>query len=175
MYKEFLQYSSNLNVLFIENDESIREEFSNILKLFFNKVDVAADGLEGLHFFREFYLESDLYYDIVITEVDIPVISGEQLIKEIKLLNKNQAFVLTSDCNESDQLINFIKLGVKDFLKKPLSAIELQESLYQLSKNLSFVKEPQNNINFKDSEAKTSDDTIEFLRYDDNICLKQII
>lgn len=172
--KEFLEYTNNMNILFIENDDKIRNEFSEVLKLFFNRVDTAIDGLSGLHCFREFYFDTDSYYDIVITEVDIPVMGVEKLIKEIKLINKEQPFVVISECDNSESLINLIKLGIKDFLKKPLCTKELQESLYQLTKSLSSTKTLHKSHNSIIEEAQESNN-INFLRCDDSICLSKLL
>lgn len=175
-YKDFLQYSGNLNILFVDHDDMNRGQFAELLKLFFKSVDVAKDGIEGLHLFREFYMNTDEYYDIVITEVDMPNMGGEQLVKEIKLLNKEQACVVASSSNDSDALINFIKLGIKDFLKKPFSADELQESLYHLSKSISLSKKPDSNdSNEKPKETSKNEDHLDFLYDDENICFDKML
>lgn len=172
--KEFLQYSSNMSILFIEDDDKVRDQFSEILKLFFHRVDTAVDGLSGLHNFREFYFDTDNYYDIVISEVNLPLMGIERLIKEIKLINTEQSFVVVSDCSNSESLINFIKLGVKDFLKKPLCANELQESLYQLTKSLCLAKTPQKSYDSIIEETQVPK-SISFLRCDDSICLSEFL
>ena len=46
-YKELLKYTSDLNVLFIEDDEIILENTTDILEDYFKSIDTALNGEEG--------------------------------------------------------------------------------------------------------------------------------
>lgn len=135
-YQEIMQYSRDLKVLFVEDDENFRNETKEILNIFFSRVDIASNGLEGIEKFKEFFLENDSYYDLVITDISMPLMSGEEFIQQIKTINDSQFIVVVSAHTEPSKLINLIKFGIHDFLSKPVSQEGLQDCLYNISKKI---------------------------------------
>jgi len=133
---ELLQFTRDLNVLFIEDDENFRKETTDILEILFNSVNVSTNGIEGLKKYNSFYEQKHYYYDLVISDVSMPLMDGEKLVQEIKKVNEHQFIVLISACTENNKLINFIKLGIEDFLAKPISQAALKECFYNVSKKI---------------------------------------
>lgn len=144
-YQDLLTYSKDLNVLFIEDDKSFREETVELLKMFFKRVDAYDNARDALEQYKEFYFHTDSYYDLIISDVNLPKMSGEQFAKEIKVINKAQPITIISAFSDPLVLINFIKLGIDDFLIKPFNSEELQASLYKVSKRIYENKEKNSN------------------------------
>ena len=69
-----------LTLLYVEDDDVIRTELSQLLANFFSKVLVSKDGKEGLRT----YLENQDHIDIILTDVNMPALSGIEMIKSIK-------------------------------------------------------------------------------------------
>ena len=92
------------------------------------------DGLEGFALYEYFYNTNHYFYDIVISDISMPNMDGVELIKNIKNINENQPVVMISAHTESKMLLDFIKLGIKDFLVKPISQSALYECFYNVSK-----------------------------------------
>jgi two-component system cell cycle response regulator len=61
---------SKISVLYVEDNENIRNIFSNILKRFINKLHIANNGEEGLKKFKE------LKPDLIITDIQMPKMNG---------------------------------------------------------------------------------------------------
>lgn len=135
-FQDTFQRTKSLNVLYIEDDQDFREETKELLEMLFKKVDTAANGLEGLALYQYFYNQNHYHYDIVISDLSMPKMDGKLLVTNIKKLNENQAVVMISAYSESEMLLDFIKLGIQDFLLKPISQDSLYDCFYNISKKL---------------------------------------
>ena len=116
------KHKSDLSVLFVEDNIHTRESLLFLLKLYFTDVDVAFDGADGLQKYHEYFEETGRYYDIVITDIYMPQLSGIQMIRKMLDENRRQQFVVVSADNKANDLIKLINLGISNFLLKPISA-----------------------------------------------------
>lgn len=106
--------SKKLNVLYIEDNIKVIESMSFFLNMSFNKIYLCNNGKEAL----TTYLENKDDIDLIITELDIPTLSGIEMIEEIRKTEDNIPIFILS---EQISLINRAKeLGVKEFFKKPV-------------------------------------------------------
>lgn len=120
----------HISVLYVEDQIDIQEEFVDILSLFVDEVFVAVDGEEGL---RK-YIEN--LPDIIITDIQMPIMSGLQMIQKIREVNKEIPIVVTTAFNDSKYLLEAITLGVEHYLLKPVMIEQLQERLETIKKRL---------------------------------------
>lgn len=163
--KQLIVYTKKLNVLYVEDDDKLREEMSSLFKLFFKEIDTACDGVEGL----EKYNNSS--FDIVITDINMPHMNGIEMITHIKEINPEQKIVAVSAHNESDILIQLIKAGISSFILKPILQNEVINTLYPVSRdaytqvlNLELVHElngKQNELEKKLKELQAKNNTID--------------
>lgn len=128
--KELLQYTKNLNLLFAEDHEELRQSTTEILKNFFNKIDAVDDGDKALKLYKK------NHYDIVLTDIRMPVMDGIELTQKIYEINPAQSVIILSAHDESKYLIPLINLGVAHFIKKPIDYQELMNSLLKIAKVL---------------------------------------
>ena len=70
--------AKNLSILYVEDNEALRNKVSILLKKFFSKVDTAKDGIVGLEKFKQYH------YSIVVTDIKMPNMDGMTLSKHIK-------------------------------------------------------------------------------------------
>lgn len=73
----------------------------------------AGDGLEGCELIRR------LKPDIVITDVNMPVLDGIEMLKKLEGVS-NSEYIIISGYNDFDYAQQAIKLGVQDYLLKPI-------------------------------------------------------
>ena len=86
----------------------------------------AKDGLEALTFFEEGNTT-----DLIITDLNMPRMDGNNLIKKLKVNNKTKnipVVIISSMGNEVDQE-ELKKMGIKGIIQKPLSPIKIIELL----------------------------------------------
>jgi PAS domain S-box-containing protein len=107
---------SDIKILYAEDDLSIVQ----FVKILFKKnnisdVTFALNGKEAL----ELYNQNQ--YDIVITDMIMPIIDGFELIAKIKDINPQQIFVMVTALENQEDLIKAIELRVNYFIRKPIN------------------------------------------------------
>ena len=94
-------------VLLVEDEDLARKTLSFYLNTIFDEVVLAKDGAEGLLLIKENFEKND-NFDLVLTDLNMPNLSGIQMIDEILKLIPNQRFIIVSaHKNEEDLLKTF--------------------------------------------------------------------
>lgn len=135
-FKNLYKFTKNLHLLYAEDDASLRAETVEILEDFFASVAVCDDGAAGLERYKAFYKESGYYFDIVITDINMPIMNGIDMSDSIMTLNPRQSIFVISAYNEPHYLAKLINMGVDKFLIKPLQTKQLVQALYKKSKDI---------------------------------------
>jgi len=139
--QNILKYSKDLTILYIEDDAQLLEETREALEDFFYHVDVAQNGQIALEKYKDYYEKNAYYYDIIITDINMPVMNGVELIKEVHKINIEQSTIVISAYNDSERLIELINIGITNFIMKPLSPAQLMSILYQVTKQVNNQKQ----------------------------------
>ena len=113
--KQLKRIADGMSVLYVEDEEDVAIQFTHFLSKFFTTVDRAKNGIEAI----EFYTHKE--YDLVITDLNMPIMNGQELISYINTINKDQKILVTSAHSESEKLIDLINLGADGFLIKPIN------------------------------------------------------
>ena len=121
--KDFFYNLKKLSLLYVEDDDNTREELEYFLQNKVEKLYVAKNGQEGLEFFKEYKP------DLIITDVQMPIMSGTKMIKLIKEINPLIPIVIITAFNDAEHLFEAIKLNVSNYLTKPLNLFALSEVL----------------------------------------------
>lgn len=134
--EKVVHYSSDLSILYVEDDPNILARNEEVLQLFFKRVDLAADGIEGLAKYKQMRASSGTDYDVVMTDILMPKMDGIDLCREIRLLNPDQSIVVLSAHSDAGSLFELINMGVQHYLLKPLAIEQLTETLYRVCKGI---------------------------------------
>ena len=118
--------SKFIDVLYVEDEPTIRKDTADIFSNLFLKVDTAIDGVDGLEKYTQYYKENKKYYDIVISDIEMPNKNGLVLCEDIFEINPTQIIIIISAHNDSSYLIDLINKGISHFIQKP---IELNNAL----------------------------------------------
>ncbi len=86
-------------------------------------VGTANDGVAGFELVRR------VNPDIVVTDIRMPGYDGLELIGQLRELGSTAAFIIISGYSEFDYAKNAIRLGVSDFLVKPITKDKFEEAL----------------------------------------------
>jgi len=103
-------------ILYVEDDPDLRNQSVEIFESFFKNVIVAVDGQDGLEKFEKHGKD----IDIVLTDVNMPRLSGLGLLAKIRELNWDIPVLITTAFEESDILIKLIKFNVTNYIVKPM-------------------------------------------------------
>ena len=132
--KALKEITNELSLLYVEDDDNLREETVKLFQHLFNDVDSAENGQVGL----DRILEKD--YDLIVTDINMPVMDGVKLCKNIKEHRPQLPILITSAHDESHYLLELIDIGIDKFVLKPLSMGQLTESLFSICTHIANKK-----------------------------------
>jgi len=115
MLGSLIRLAEGCSVLYVEDEPDIRTEMKEMLETLFPRVVTAENGSQGLERFKE------QEFLLVITDINMPVMTGIQFIQAIRQLRPQQAILVTSAYSDSANLIPLINLGIGSFILKPLN------------------------------------------------------
>lgn len=168
--EQLVALGSNMRILYAEDDIELRETTASIFQDLHFEVDVADNGKEAL----DKYLNNPLGYDIVITDLNMPYMSGMELIKHIQEHHFDQAIIVISAHNETEFFLESIRNNVLGYILKPVDFEQLIETLYKTCttvhlrlENESYKNKLQELVEEKTVELKQSYEKMhEFLTID---------
>ena len=136
---KILEYSKNINFLYVEDNAENRESTSNVLSIIFANIIIAVDGQDGLNKFKENNI------DLIITDINMPNLNGIEMIKEIKKIDRNCDFIFLSANDDRKILLECIPLQANGFLVKPLDFEELISLIEEIIEKIQLLHESKNN------------------------------
>jgi DNA-binding NtrC family response regulator len=120
-----------INILIIEDDESIRRVIKKILegenKNY--KIIEAIDGKDGLIKINENQL------NLILCDIKMPRLDGIDVLKHVKKNNLFIPFILLTGHGNIDTAVNAMKIGAFDFIEKPPDLNRLLISIRNALKN----------------------------------------
>ena len=118
--------ANEFKVLYVEDDLEIQQEMLHYMSRFFKKIVTADDGVEGLKYYKK------EHFDIVITDLSMPNMNGIEMLEEIKKINFDQIFLITSAHSESEYMMKAIKIGIDGYILKPFDYEQLNNELFKI-------------------------------------------
>ncbi|MBI5444989.1 MAG: sigma-54-dependent Fis family transcriptional regulator [Deltaproteobacteria bacterium] len=101
-------------ILVVDDDALVRRLMAGILRQEGYAVDEASGGREGLAKL------SASAYDLVLTDLKMPDVSGTDLLREGKKLRPETSWVLVTAYGSIPSAVEAVKAGASDYLSKPL-------------------------------------------------------
>ena len=129
--QEVQELTSVHNILVAEDKPMLRESLQQMLGYFFAQVDAAADGQEALD------QPAENSYDIVLTDLRMPRMSGFQLLQEIRQQSPQQPIVVIS-AHEDEVLRRELVVYKVHYLSKPVILEELLKVVIPICQSLQF-------------------------------------
>lgn len=126
------------SILIVDDDVAVLKIISKILQRNSYKTDIAVNGEEALNKIRNYD------YDLVLLDIHLNhKMDGFEVTREIQTIN-NELPVILITADHGDEVINKgFSLGASDFLKKPLSTVEL---LARIKKTLELKRTEKRSI-----------------------------
>ncbi|MBM9575826.1 PAS domain S-box protein [Leptospira sp. 201903070] len=112
---EEIEKRASGTIFFVEDEEMLKEVFTCILEKEGYRVLNADNGWEAVKLYRQKFQEIDL----VLSDVGLPGLEGDQMFYEMKKINPSIRAILSSGFIEPNNKTALLKSGVIDVLQKP--------------------------------------------------------
>jgi CheY-like chemotaxis protein len=117
-----------IEVLMIEDEEPVRTVTVEMLKLFGYAVEAVADGHAGVALYRE----NPGRFDLVLLDLVLPGLSGEQTLATLRILNPDVRVLLMSGSGERTATSRQSDDPMLGFLSKPFTREALERGIQRL-------------------------------------------
>lgn len=106
-------------ILLIEDDPDLGLELELLLNRSGFEVNWVGDGIDALKICQH------SYFDLLIVDIQLPSTNGFEVVRQLKLLNKDLRFLFLTARNSKESCIKGLKLGAEDYIVKPFDTEEL--------------------------------------------------
>ncbi len=119
-----IELIKTLKVLYVEDEIILRDTTCNSLNSILKEVVVADNGKEGLEKFK-----NDTF-DLIITDLSMPVMSGTEMIMAIREINKDIPIIITTAYGSQNlEVQELAKVNMTDYVMKPVDVMKLVETI----------------------------------------------
>ena len=122
--ENIIKCTKNLNILYIEDNISVQKQTTKMLESFFNKIYLANNGKEALELF-----EKENLYNLVITDIEMPLLDGISFIEAIRKYNKKIPIIVLSAHDNKNYFLKTIKAGIDGYILKPYTLEQIVQTL----------------------------------------------
>ncbi|MEA3372439.1 MAG: response regulator transcription factor [Campylobacterota bacterium] len=121
-------------LLYAEDDQETRENYTYVLKTLFETVYTAADGNEALKIY------TDKAPDILLFDISMPGLDGLEAVRMIREDDQSTPIVMLSAHSERERLLSAVNLKLEAYLLKPIDDNLLLGTLKKIIEHISSDK-----------------------------------
>lgn len=143
--KKIIDVTKNLNVLYIEDNSDVRNQTIKMLNIFFENIQIATNGKEGLNLFKEFNKYESSSFDLIITDIEMPVTDGITMINKIREFDKELPILIFSAHSNTEYFLKTIDAGIDGYILKPYSIEQISNALGKIIEKEK-IKSPNSHI-----------------------------
>ncbi|MBI5526623.1 MAG: diguanylate cyclase [Deltaproteobacteria bacterium] len=122
-------------ILVVDDDWFARELYAEYLLQDGHVVEAAVDGQEALDAMHRHG------FDLVITDLVLPRMSGQDLLEEVKRTWPDMAVIVIASLNSVDPAVRALKAGAFDYLVKPLNPDALKLAVHRCLETRRLLRE----------------------------------
>jgi DNA-binding response OmpR family regulator len=116
-------HNETAHVLVVDDEGAIRYSVSKTLQRIGYEVDEASTGEEAVDMMRK------REYEVVLTDIRMPGITGVELLKRIKDVSPDAIVILMTGYASLGTAVESLRLGAHDYLVKPSSSQDIRQSV----------------------------------------------
>ncbi len=106
-------------ILIIDDEKNTRDGLQKLLS-FEYKVETCEDALKGLDLIKKYH------YDLVLTDLNMPMMNGFEFIKEVVKLDGAPLVIMLTAYGSVEVAVEAMKVGAYDYLTKPVNIDNLE-------------------------------------------------
>lgn len=122
-------------ILYVEDEEGIRENVKRPLRYFSSELFIACDGQEGLELYKKYNP------DIVVTDIKMPRMDGIEMSKAIKEIKPKQYIIIITAHNESRFLMEAVEMHIDSYILKPIDLDLLEKKIEIITENINIKRD----------------------------------
>lgn len=116
-------HNDTAHILVVDDEGAIRYSVSKTLQRIGYEVDEASTGEEAVDMMRKHE------YEVVLTDIRMPGITGVELLKRIKDVSPDAIVILMTGYASLGTAVESLRLGAHDYLVKPSSSQDIRQSV----------------------------------------------
>ena len=117
-------FLKNISVLYVEDEEGIRNSILPTFSKIFGSISVATDGQEGLEFFSKHRLENNAF-DVIISDLNMPNMTGIEMTEQIRKIDPSIPIIFTTAHSDTEFFLKAINHKIHHYAIKPINIKEL--------------------------------------------------
>lgn len=121
----FVKNGEKLKILIIDDEDYIRTLTTRMLEIAGHESFTAEDGKKGIAIFKK----KNSSLSCVILDLTMPDMDGEEVLKELKLINPDVPVIISSGYSPEDITRKFKAEEISGFLQKPYQFLELLDKI----------------------------------------------
>ncbi len=107
-------------ILVVDDESSLREMLSILLRRENYLVEQATDGADALTKVKE------NRYDLIISDIQMPKMTGIQLLRQLRELDNDVTVLMITAFSSTEEAVEAMKLGAYDYITKPFKNDEIR-------------------------------------------------
>lgn len=111
------------HILLVEDEDDLREVIADVIEGFGYIVDTAENGQQGLE------KAMAKTYHAILSDIRMPEKNGLEMLESLRKAGKETPVLFLTAFNEQKYMVEALRLGALDFLKKPFDEKQLVETL----------------------------------------------
>ncbi len=115
-----------MKILVVDDEEGARDLFNTILTDEGYEVSLANGGEEALGLFKR------SVFNLVITDIKMPVMDGLQLLQEIRKMGSKTDVIMVTAYGEVESYLKAMSLGAAEYINKPIRIKELKQIVHKV-------------------------------------------
>ncbi len=137
---KIVEETKKLKTLVLEDEPETNELMCKTLQNFFSDVYSAGDATEALTLFEKHSP------DIIFIDIILPGKSGLEVAREIREINPKQIIVIVSASNDMGNISEAVKIGVNNFIRKPIDTDKMIDVLKDIVSDIKKQKKNRTKI-----------------------------
>ena len=127
-------------ILIVDDEKIERNGIKLLLKQLDHEFDVSEAGNGMIAY--DMLKEND--YDILLTDIKMPFMDGMELIEKVHGMKQNLKYIIFSGCSDFSYAKQAVKLGVADYILKPVDINEFKATINKVVAELDEMKLEEN-------------------------------
>ena len=122
----------NVRILFMDDDEMVRNFAGRVLNRFGYQVELASDGGEAIELYQKYFQKGEPF-TVDCLDLTVPGgIGGQQAMEEILKVDPSAMVLVMSGYSDDTVMLNYSKYGFKGVIHKPFKVEDIEAALKQV-------------------------------------------